>query len=435
MAYSAQDFHDAFARAPASPVVGMARDLLVMADAARNDPRYAAFERRVGPDAARRHVLDSGLAALADNQIGGGASYTASEPTQAEAERKTANALQALFPHASAERVGTRAPEVLARLGRGQQLRLATSDAGTAAAIVQSVLHVDPNAAHLRAAKKASGGETPGRGDSEHFGHAGRRERGAFARDRFGHIQHGGGGGEQRSASGGGSERYGALPGNNGITYGAERYSFAQMAQYASAQGVPWAVHTPELMRLGPSAIKTIADAGIKQPTYKALTNEAKFKAKDVVNLAHLAKDTGQNATDLSNDTVKTFKKYEPSEHGRQQLGRIFGDYLDQRRSDPKGAGTKLKARVHEHFKTRPASERGFQPLMRRYGVVAAADAKATKQAGANVVQAKTDTAQARNDQAKAKADTSKMTANLDRLNALGGGAAPPKAPAAPKPS
>lgn len=415
----------ALARAETSPATQAAHAVLLVSAAATGHPRYPEFERRMGPEGARRLLIESGIGVLSDRFAQDNPATRPSETTLADAHIKTFNALQSLF-HAhgvdrTAESLGALTAKVFGRMDKGQQVRVAAGDAGTVAAVVSSVLHGSPQALAKRQSELAEPD-----GAARHRGHRGRLHgalgHGAFARDRFGHIQHGGG--EQRSASGnGGGERYGALPGNNGITYGAERYSFAQMAQYASAQGVPWAVHSPELMRLGPAAIKTIADAGIKQPTYKALTNEAKFKAKDVVNLAHLAKDTGQNATDLSNDTVKTFKKVEPTERGRQQLGGIFGDYLEERKANQAKAATRLKTRVHERYKAAPAKERELQPLMRRYGVVAAADAKATQRAGTHV-------AAADNKTAKADAKGQDLAALLETPSS--GAAKPSATPAAP---
>lgn len=398
MAFTPQEMHDALARSSGSAATAIAHHVLRVGGEAMRDARYPELERQMGPDAARRLVLDTGIAAYSDRFLRDNPSLRPSETTQADAERKTFNALQSLFPHAPSERVGSKAAELFGRLGRGQQLQMAASDAGTAAAILSSVLHVDPNAVRAKAQQHAAGGPDVATGAGEHGERAHKLKGGAFARDAFGHHIHGG---DQKGSSGS-SERYSLLPGNNAITYGAERYSFAQMSQYAAAQGVPWAVHSPDLLKLGPSAIKAIADSGIKQPTYKALTNEAKFKAKDVVNLAHLAKDTGQNATDLSNRTVNTFKKVEPTEKGRGELAHMFGDYLEERKANQGRAATRLRTRVHQRYEHQPAKEREITPLVKSYTQAVKIDATAT-----NTAKAKT----AKADVKAVKADTKVATA------------------------
>jgi hypothetical protein len=83
----------------------------------------------------------------------------------------------------------------------------------------------------------------------------------------------------------------------------------AKMRGYAMEAGIPWAASNPELLRLGPSAVQALADVHFRQESYRRLTHEASFEAKDVVTLAKFAKRHKLDANKLAgqvSDDVKS---------------------------------------------------------------------------------------------------------------------------------
>lgn len=69
--------------------------------------------------------------------------------------------------------------------------------------------------------------------------------------------------------------------------------------------GIAWAANQPELLKLGPAAVQILADVHLKEQSYKRLTQEAHFAAKDVVTLADYAKEKGiKDANALANSTT-----------------------------------------------------------------------------------------------------------------------------------
>lgn len=78
---------------------------------------------------------------------------------------------------------------------------------------------------------------------------------------------------------------------------GAERLSTAERALVASATaeamrlGMPWALNNPELLRLGPSAIKTLHEAGVRRERFERMTGDkVGFRASTAVAIAAYAK-------------------------------------------------------------------------------------------------------------------------------------------------
>ncbi len=110
--------------------------------------------------------------------------------------------------------------------------------------------------------------------------------------------------GERAGSSG---ARYSEIGGGYG---NAEITRVMQQAHYEAVRlGIPWAANQPELLRLGPSAVKAIADVQLKQQSYQRLTKEAHFAAKDVVTLATYAKAKGiADANPLANATADVIR-------------------------------------------------------------------------------------------------------------------------------
>lgn len=78
---------------------------------------------------------------------------------------------------------------------------------------------------------------------------------------------------------------------------GAERLSTTERALVASATaeamrlGMPWALNNPELLRLGPSAIKTLHEAGVRRERFERMTGDkVGFRASTAVAIAAYAK-------------------------------------------------------------------------------------------------------------------------------------------------
>lgn len=190
----------ALARAETSPATQAAHEVLLVSAAATGHPRYPEFERRMGPEGARRLLIESGIGVLSDRFAQDNPATRPSETTLADAHIKTFNALQSLF-HAhgvdrTAESLGALTAKVFARMDKGQQVRVAAGDAGTVAAVVSSVLHGSPQALATRQSELAEQGSA-----ARHRGHRGGLHgalaHGAFARDAFGHIR-----GDHQSSSG-----------------------------------------------------------------------------------------------------------------------------------------------------------------------------------------------------------------------------------------
>lgn len=78
---------------------------------------------------------------------------------------------------------------------------------------------------------------------------------------------------------------------------GVERLSTAERALVASATaeamrlGMPWALNNPELLRLGPSAIKTLHEAGVRRERFERMTGDkVGFRASTAVAIAAYAR-------------------------------------------------------------------------------------------------------------------------------------------------
>ena len=78
---------------------------------------------------------------------------------------------------------------------------------------------------------------------------------------------------------------------------GGERLSSSDLQNMASARaaaisyGMPWALNNPDLLKLGPAAIKTLHDAGVKKERFERMTGDkVGFRASTAVAIAAYAK-------------------------------------------------------------------------------------------------------------------------------------------------
>jgi len=78
---------------------------------------------------------------------------------------------------------------------------------------------------------------------------------------------------------------------------GGERLSQSDLQNMAAARaaaqdlGMPWALNNPELLKLGPAAIKTLHEAGVQKERFERMTGDkVGFRAKTAVDVAAFAK-------------------------------------------------------------------------------------------------------------------------------------------------
>ncbi|MCP3439817.1 hypothetical protein [Bradyrhizobium sp. CCGUVB14] len=84
----------------------------------------------------------------------------------------------------------------------------------------------------------------------------------------------------------------------------------------ADKLGLDWAKNNPDLLRLGPSAIKALADVNFKAESFNKL-KEVEFAAGDVVTLARFAKKTNRDANDLADHVAHGNKSLATDETGK----------------------------------------------------------------------------------------------------------------------
>jgi hypothetical protein len=117
-------------------------------------------------------------------------------------------------------------------------------------------------------------------------------------------------GGNERSGA-----RYDGMPGTKGDW--STPQAMAEMRNLAIQQGVPWIANNPDLLRLGPSAIQTLADVKLREESYRQLTEGAQYKAKDVVALARFAKEKKIDANDLAKTITENNRAIATDPHGK----------------------------------------------------------------------------------------------------------------------
>ena len=71
--------------------------------------------------------------------------------------------------------------------------------------------------------------------------------------------------------------------------------------------GIPWAANQPDLLKLGPAAVRAVAEVNLKQHSYQRLRGDAHFAAKDVVTFAHYAKSKGITDANAAAGAVADF--------------------------------------------------------------------------------------------------------------------------------
>jgi hypothetical protein len=142
----------------------------------------------------------------------------------------------------------------------------------------------------------------------------------------------------------------------------------AYMRDYAMQQGLPWAANNPELLRLGPAAIKVLADVHLSQQTYDGLTKEAAFRAKDVVTVAKFAKETNTDPNDLGNTLKQNNRALATDENGKvdQKVLESLRDAQTEYMAAPNKPGAKEKLlKTFKSYMDKPAKKPPAEEILR----------------------------------------------------------------------
>jgi hypothetical protein len=135
----------------------------------------------------------------------------------------------------------------------------------------------------------------------------------------------------------------------------------AEMRAYAIEQGVPWVGSVPEILRLGPAAVKAFADVQLRQESYNRLVKDAGFEAKDVVTLAKFAKEKGVDANELSGvvaDSVKALTGNDRRQ--REELDKAITGFMAKPQDE---ASKKHLNEILEHHATDPEKKKHIEKL------------------------------------------------------------------------
>jgi hypothetical protein len=106
-------------------------------------------------------------------------------------------------------------------------------------------------------------------------------------------------------------------------------------------QGLEWAAHNRDLLRLGPEAMKILAATQFKEASYNRM-KEVAFKDNQIVDTAKYAKRYGldaNKAAEISADSVRVFGGADERE------GKRWRDMIHDHQHDPEHAGKRQRLR------------------------------------------------------------------------------------------
>jgi len=109
------------------------------------------------------------------------------------------------------------------------------------------------------------------------------------------------------------------------------------MRDYAHSCGVGWMANHPDLLRLGPGAIETLARTRFRQETYRSL-REAGFEARDALGIARFAERTGQDANRVGQDIANSIRIFASGDPNQERLWR---EMLRNYYTNPEDAGAR----------------------------------------------------------------------------------------------
>jgi hypothetical protein len=115
------------------------------------------------------------------------------------------------------------------------------------------------------------------------------------------------------------------LSATNGNLTLEQARNMAAARSLASELGIGWAAGHPDLLKLGPAAIKAIAETNLRETGYKALRNGAFYEAPDIVAFAKHAKLRGFDAEKAAKSTEALIQGLPPGE--QQSTSRIMRDF------------------------------------------------------------------------------------------------------------
>lgn len=112
----------------------------------------------------------------------------------------------------------------------------------------------------------------------------------------------------RRGIDGIGASSFARLTELGGATSTEMARAIEQARSEAFRLGIPWAANNPDLLRLGPAAIKAIAATNLKEAGYKALREGSHYQTQDIVTFAKHSKIRGfdaENAAHATRDLVQ----------------------------------------------------------------------------------------------------------------------------------
>ncbi|WP_298242025.1 hypothetical protein [uncultured Bradyrhizobium sp.] len=194
--------------------------------------------------------------------------------------------------------------------------------------------------------------------------------------------QIGGAGGFSRSAEGS-SARYDGIGSSGDWSSPAGQ---AQMRELAIKSGIGWAANNPDLLRLGPAAIQTLAQSHLKEENYKVLKNRLEFSDRDVVAGARYS---NRHHLDYNEITTSTDKAVDglPSEEKKDLVGGVKKLFHCKPEEEAQ-CKTELNSKV-ERLKTKhPDKAQQFEQLQQSLGTRKEAELKERLKTGAKDVRA-----------------------------------------------
>lgn len=125
----------------------------------------------------------------------------------------------------------------------------------------------------------------------------------------------------------------------------------AQMREFAMHSGIGWAANNPELLRMGPAALQTLADAHMREQTFREMS-KARFEGKNIVAIAAFANATHRDANKLGHDLAESNTQAATDKDGKVnqdvllRLQNMQGAYAKAMKDNPNNeeAGRKYDA-------------------------------------------------------------------------------------------
>lgn len=164
-------------------------------------------------------------------------------------------------------------------------------------------------------------------------------------------------------------------------TLGSGRESIGERILMDSARaeaarlGMPWAADNADLLRLGPSAIKALADIQIHQQSYDRLTKEAGVSASDAVTFARRLKKKGITDGNAAFNAVAAATNLGQTPAEKNEIFQAISD------ATPADASPDAKRRYEEvrrRYEGRPGGKEAFDRVEQETRIVREAEQTAT---------------------------------------------------------